>query len=107
MKNRTEKIANIIKELSAQFLERETNKTSLITVTGADCSPDFRRATVFITVLPESKETAALNFTRRKRRELREYIKKNINIKTIPFLEIEIDRGEKNRQKIDELLRNG
>ena len=25
--------------------------------------------------------------------------------KTVPFIEIEIDRGEKNRQKIDELLR--
>jgi len=100
-------VANYIKELAAQFLVREGNNTSLITVTGADTSPDLKRATVFITVLPESKETAALGFVKRKRGELREFLKKNLKIKTIPFIDIKIDLGEKNRQKIDELLRNG
>jgi len=28
-----------------------------------------------------------------------------MEIKIIPFIDIEIDKGEKNRQKIDELLR--
>jgi ribosome-binding factor A len=103
---RDEKVAGLIKELAAQFLGRENNKTSLITVTGADCSPDLKRATIFITVLPDSKEKSALEFAKRKRGELREYIKKNLEIKTIPFLDIELDLGEKNRQKIDELLRD-
>jgi len=30
-----------------------------------------------------------------------------MTIKNIPFIDIEIDLGEKHRQKIDELLRNG
>ena len=98
-------MANSIKELSAQFLGREGNHTSLITVTGATCSPDLRRATIFITVLPSSKEKAALEFAKRQRKALREFLKKNLPIKTIPFLDIVIDLGEKNRQKIDELLR--
>lgn len=102
---RTEKVARMIKELGAKFLERESNKTSLITVTSADCSPDLKRATLFITVLPESKEKAVIDFAKRKRSELRTYLKKNLEIKTIPFIDIEIDRGEKHRQKIDELLR--
>ncbi|MFA6177606.1 MAG: ribosome-binding factor A [Candidatus Paceibacterota bacterium] len=102
---RNEKVAKEIKELSAQFLGRENNRTSLITVTGASTSPDFKRATIFITVLPNSKEKSALDFVKRRLKDLREYLKKNMPIKIIPFLDVAIDLGEKNRQKIDELLR--
>jgi ribosome-binding factor A len=106
MAERNEKVANSIKELTAQFLGREANRTSLITVTSATCSPDMKRATIFITVLPNSKEKAALGFVKRNLKEMREFLKKNIPIKIIPFLDVEIDLGEKNRQKIDELLRD-
>ncbi len=107
MPERKEKVANYIKELTAEFLGRENNKTSLITVTSANCSPDLKRATIFITVLPTSKEHVALEFAKRKRPELREFLKKNMTTKNIPFIDIAIDLGEKHRQKIDELLRNG
>ncbi len=101
---RNEKVANLIKELGAQFLERENNDTSLITVISCTVSPDLKRATIFITVFPDEKEKDALAFVKRKCGELREYLKKNIKIKTIPFIDAQIDYGEKNRQKIDELL---
>lgn len=105
MPERKEKVANQIKELAAVFLEKESTGASLVTVMSVNASPDLKRATIFITVLPTSKETAALNFVKRQLGDLREYLKKNMTIKTIPFLEAEIDLGEKNRQKIDELLR--
>lgn len=107
MIERNEKIANKIKELAAEFLSREGNRTSLINVAYASCSPDMKRATIYITVLPIEKEKTALEFAKRKRGELRQFIKKNMPVKIIPFIDIEIDLGEKNRQKIDELLRNG
>ncbi len=105
MNQRQQKAENLIKELSAQFLGRENNKTSLVTVTSCTTSPDLKRATVFMTVFPEEKEHDMLDFAKRKRGELREFIKKNLRTKVIPFIDIEIDLGEKNRQKIDELLR--
>ncbi len=104
--DRTDKVANQIKELAAEFLGRENNRTSLITVIHADCSPDLKRATIYITVLPTEKEKPALEFAKRKRGELREFLKKNLPIKVIPFIDIALDMGEKNRQRIDELLRN-
>lgn len=58
-----------------------------------------------MTVLPEDKEQAALDFARRMRTEMRRYVMKRLPVKVIPFFEIEIDYGEKNRQHIDELLR--
>jgi ribosome-binding factor A len=103
--DRNEKVANSIKELSAQFLGRENNKTSLITVISANVSPDLKKATLFVTVLPTSKEEMALNFIKRNLGDLRDFLKKNLPIKIIPFLDVKIDQGEKNRQKIDELLR--
>lgn len=105
MTDRQEKISDLLKELVATFLLRENNNTSLITVTSATVSSDFKKATIYITVLPNSKETIALEFAKRKRGEMREYIKKNMETKVIPFIDIEIDKGEKNRQRIDELLR--
>ena len=104
---RNEKVANNIKELAAQFLGRENNRTSLLTITYCTVSPDLKKATIFMTVLPSSKEDNALGFVKRNLKDLREFLKKNLEIKIIPFLDVKIDQGEKNRQKIDELLRNG
>src|ERR1035437_8952071 len=101
MIQRNEKVADLIKELSAQFLERESNRTSLVTVTSATCSPDLKRGTIYITVLPDNKEDEVLEFVKRKRSEFRDFLKKNIVIKNIPFIDFAIDRGEKHRQRIE------
>jgi ribosome-binding factor A len=105
MSERNEKVANVIKEIAAEFLVRENNRTSLITVSSATVSADLKRATIFITVMPEDKEHGVLEFVKRKRSELRDILKKNMAVKNIPFIDFAIDKGEKNRQKIDELLR--
>jgi len=104
---REEKISNRIKELSATFIEKEAGGTSMITVTGVNSSTDNKKATILISVLPREKENAAYGFIKRNLGELRKYISKNLKINPIPYLDVEIDEGEKNRQKIDELLKNG
>ena len=93
------KVANLIKELSATFLGKENNHTSLITVTSCKTSPDLKRATIFITVLPDKKEHNALDFAKRKRKELREFIKKNMNIKVIPFWKTKLKKEKNNDKK--------
>lgn len=98
-------MTRLIKELAANFLEREATNVSLITVTGCEISPDLKKATIYFTVLPENKERAALDFTKRMRGDFRDYLKKNLEMRSIPFIDFEIDKGEKNRQRIDELLR--
>ncbi len=103
---RQEKVKELMKGLAAQFLQSESNYTSLITVTDVNISSDFKRATVFVTVYPEDSEASALNFLKRKRKGLKSYVKSKTKMKVIPFFDFEIDKGEKNRQRIDELLRN-
>lgn len=103
---RQEKVAEQLRQYAAKFLVTESNRTSLITVTRCSVSPDLKHATVYITVMPENKEKTVLEFAKRKRSDLRDYVKKNLRIKQIPFFEVEIDMGEKSRQKIDDLLNN-
>lgn len=101
---RNEKIKNNIKELAAIYIEREAGITSMITVTRVILSQDGKKATIMISVLPREKENAAYGFIKRNLGELRKYVAKNLKINPIPFLNVEIDEGEKNRQKIDDLL---
>ena len=103
---RQEKVKNLIKDLAAKFLQDESNYTSLITVTNVNLSADLKRATVFVTIYPESSQESALNFLKRKRKNFKIYAKSKLSIKKIPLFDFELDKGEKNRQRIDELLKN-
>jgi ribosome-binding factor A len=102
---RTEKIEEQIREIAARVIERESNKTALITVTHVELTERGRKAMLYISVLPESGEDSAINFLKRKRAEIRDEVKKQLNIRTIPFLDTAIDTGEKARRAIDELLK--
>ena len=104
---RNEKIKNRIRELSAIFIERQASPTSLITVTGVTLSPDNKYAKILISVLPVEKENAAYGFIKRNLGDMRRYVQENLSIHPTPYLDVAIDEGEKSRQKIDELLKNG
>jgi len=101
---REKKIENQIRELAATFIEREAGNTSMITVTRVLMPSGHRNAKIMISVLPRDKENAAYGFIRRNLGDMRKFIQSKLKIKPIPYLEVEIDEGEKNRQKIDELL---
>ena len=102
---RKHKIEEQIREIAARIIERESNKTALITVTRVTLEERGREATIYATVMPTSGEASALNFLKRIRPELRDELKKVLNIHPIPFLDVAIDTGEKARQTIDALLR--
>lgn len=99
------KVEQEVLGITQDFFQRESSGASMITVTRTDISRDMRSGTIFITVLPENKEDAAINFAKRMRSELRHYVMKRLPVKVIPFFEVEIDYGEKNRLHINDLLR--
>ena len=104
---RQDKMRQLLREIVANFFARESGMRSLITVTDVTISPDFKRATVYITTIPESEENNALDFAKRKRSDLRDFIADTAKLRTLPVFEIKIDEGERNRQRIDELLNQG
>ncbi|HET8575150.1 MAG TPA: ribosome-binding factor A [Candidatus Paceibacterota bacterium] len=103
MKESDERKSEQIRRLAGEFIQEESSGLSLITVTRVGGDDHLRKATVFVTILPESSEEEALHFLKRKRGEFREHVKKHSRFKSIPFFDFEIDRGEKNRQRIDEI----
>ena len=101
--SKDEKIANLIKETAASFLQKESNRTSLLTVTKVELSKDGKGATIFFTVLPDNKQKEALDFTKRLRPEFKDYFLDKVRIGRVPFFDFAIDLGEKHRQKIDDI----
>ncbi len=104
---RQDKMRQLLREIVAKFFARESGPRSLITVTDVTISPDFKRATVYITTIPTSEEASAVEFAKRKRTELRDYIAATAKLRTLPVFEVKLDEGERNRQRIDELLIQG
>jgi ribosome-binding factor A len=90
--------------MAARFLLLEGNNSSLLTITNVVLTKDGKRATIFFTVFPESYEKTALEFAKRKRSEFKQFVRDNSRLGMIPQLDFAIDAGEKNRQKIDNLL---
>lgn len=98
-----DKLKELIRELAAEYFSRESNRQSLITITDVEIFSRGGKARILMTVLPETAETNALEFAHRQLTDFRQYVMDKSRIGRIPFFEVAIDIGEKNRQKIDEL----
>lgn len=103
--SRSEKIATHIKEIASTFIERESNKSALISITRVEMMDRDRSAMIYISVLPESGELSALNFLKRKRADMRDAIKERLRVRTIPFIDVQIDSGQKALHNIEALLK--
>tara|TARA_Y100001935_G_scaffold241461_1_gene230928 strand:+ start:528 stop:854 length:327 start_codon:yes stop_codon:yes gene_type:complete len=98
------RLSEEIREQVSEFFNRESNKSSLITVTRVILSDSLKNASILITVYPIEKESDVMAFCKRRATDIRSYLQKHIKTHHIPFLDFQIDDGEKNRQKIDALL---
>ncbi len=103
MNQKDQKLKEILRELAANFFSRTSNRQSLITVTDVELLSRGGRAEILITVLPEEMETKAVEFANRQLTDFREFVKDNSRIARIPYFEVRIDVGEKNRQRIEEI----
>jgi ribosome-binding factor A len=101
--HRSERVSDIIKGLAARFLELESNRSSIITVTDVQVSNNEKEAMIFFTVFPDSAEGVVLEFAKRRRSDFKHFVMDNSRLGRIPFFDFAIDFGEKNRQRIEEL----
>lgn len=106
MNDRNQKAASFLLELAAGYIAREAGRTTLITPMRVDLSPDRKNATILVSVFPDEQSEHALLFLARHRDEFREYIKEHGRFGVLPFIKFEIDYGEKNRQRLDEISKD-
>jgi ribosome-binding factor A len=95
-----------LQEIAADFVNLQSNKTSLITITNTELTKTLDKVTFFVSVFPESAEGPAIGFLMRKRGDCKQYIKSKLKTNRIPHVEFALDTGEKNRQRVDELLQS-
>lgn len=92
-----------LRESAAEFLSREANREPLVTVTGTSISQDSKRAQILMTVFPETGERTALEFANRNIPEFKTFLKTRARGALPSYIEFVIDKGEKSRQRLDEL----
>lgn len=102
-----ERIGEIIHRLAAEFVRDEASDSSLLTITRVELSPTGKEAKIYFTTLPENQEDTALKFLIRKTPEFKQYIRDESRISLIPHIDFKIDYGERNRQRLDELSKEG
>ena len=101
--NRSEKMQEVIRKAAAEYLVREANPQSLITVTRVDMGNDGKSANIFLSVFPTTLEEQAVAFANRHRGDFGDFYKKQRRGAYPPKVEFFVDMGEKNRQRMDEL----
>lgn len=92
--------------LAAQYIQSESFPESLITVTRADVSTDFKTMNIYVTVLPESAEDKAIKFLQRHKKGFKHFVKSNSRIHHLPFFDFVIDVGDKMRRRLDEISKD-
>ena len=95
------KVEQELLKIAQDFFQRESDRTSMITVTEANINPSFKNALIKISVFPENKRDQALIFCKRMAGDLRTDIKRRLPIRVIPHVDVEIDTGEIQRQYMD------
>lgn len=106
MAERDDKLKELIRELAAEFFSRESNRQSLITVTAVETYGHGSRAKILVSVIPEDQQEKALGFMHRQLGDLRQYVMDRSKIQRVPYFDVALDRGEKNRQRLDEITKN-
>ncbi len=103
---RQNKVAEEIAHQAGIFLARTVKAGgSLVTVTHASIAPDLKRVTIFVSVLPKSREEDMLVSLKRLRTDFHDFLKEKTVLRNVPTVDFALDIGEENRQRIDELTR--
>lgn len=95
---------SLVKDIAADYLVRNASGPALVTVTGVEETADNKKIRILLSVLPTEFEDTIVGFSKRHTRDFQEFLGKKARMRAIPSIEFVIDRGEKNRQRIDELL---
>ena len=99
IKNKTK----LILATASEWITQNSNRTSLITFTRAEPTPDGKKLLIFYTVLPENQQRPAHEFLTRHGDDIRTYVKKKMKREPMWFRFI-LDTGERNRERVSDLL---
>lgn len=95
---------SVMRQTIDSYISRNSGGQSLITITSMVQADRSNHVCVRVSVLPENQEKAVIDFLSRNVTEIRDEIKEKTRIGILPYLSFEIDKGEKHRQEIFEII---
>ena len=103
---RMRKVDALIQEIVAEAVSELTDPDlGFVTITGVDCSPDLRRATVFFSSLgsPEASKASEVALGRATR-HVQQVMAKELRTKYTPVIEFQVDTSVEQAVRITGLL---
>src|SRR4030042_6268170 len=106
MKNRIERINQLIKKIIADILLREIFiQNTLITVQGVDTTKDLKYAKIKVSIMPFNQSEKALNLLRKQTPSIQNKLNSILKIKFVPKIKFEIDKSQEIADRIEGILR--
>lgn len=101
---RRERISKLILEELNNWISKELEfRGALVTLTDVEVSPDLEVAIVKFSVIPSDKAPEAFKILEQFTSRLQGWLLKKINIKPLPRLRFELDRGLENAAEVEKL----
>ncbi len=107
MSTRQKQIASTLQRAAEQVLARglaDPRVKGLITVTGVEVSPDLRRATVLVSILPEDAEDLTMHGLRHAARHIRHQVSNIVAVHPMPQMDFKLDKSLKKQAAVLEAL---
>lgn len=102
---RPQRVSSLIQEKLGWLLTKEIEVAgALISITGVEVGKDLEQAKVRITVYPSEKSGEAMKILGGQAKHLEYLLLKQINIKPMPHIVFELDRGPENAANIEKVL---
>jgi len=106
--NRVRRVEEMVKRVISEALIGEVDipHGERITVTKVDMSPDLRNAKVFFSILAETEEEKQTIFlgVRKRRKEIRRIVGREMELRLVPSLKFEIDNTAEEAARIEALI---
>ena len=105
MNYRSNRVSNLIRDELSILLERELEfPNAIATITEVQVTKKLDEAKVRVSVLPSTEAAGVLVILSGARNRLQHLLMKKLNIKPLPHIYFEIDRGPENAAAVEKLL---
>lgn len=90
MSKNDDRLLSAIHTAAAEFINRESNRRSLVTVTRVTLT-DEKHAQIFVSVFPQKDGAAVIDFLTRQREDFMQFVRKTVKLHAKPHMTFLLD----------------
>jgi len=105
MDYRNERMGNLVREELSKIIARELEfEGALVTITEVEVDKKLDTAKVLVSVIPSEKAKEVFKILDLARNSLQTILFRKLNLKPVPRIQFEIDRGPENAANVEKTL---